>query len=65
MFVEGHKPQALWVEEQLNFSNWSISMLSDNQVGNILYVRVVWLVVSRAVDERHDIGILLDTSGLA
>jgi hypothetical protein len=58
--VKRHKSQAFWVEVQLDFANWTVTMLGNDKVCDVRNIRIVRLVVARAVDEADDIGILLD-----
>ena len=62
--VEAHKAQSLGVEVELDFTHWAIAVLSDDEIGDILELRIVWLVVARPVDEGDNIGVLLNRARL-
>ena len=52
------------MEEQFFFSNGTVAMFTDENVCNSLAFRVL-IVDVFAIDEHHDIGILLDRTALA
>ena len=58
--VEAHEAQPLGVEVELDFAHWAVAVLSDDEIGDILELRIVWLVVARPVDEGDNIGVLLN-----
>ncbi len=58
--VEAHEAQPLGVEVELDFAHWAIAVLGDDEIGDILELRIVWLVVARPVDEGDNIGVLLN-----
>ena len=58
--VEAHKAQPLGVEVELDFAHWAIAVLGDDEIGDILELRIVWLVVAWPVDEGDNIGVLLN-----
>jgi uncharacterized membrane protein len=55
--VEAHKSEALWVEVELYLADWSVTMLSNNEVSNICHLWIIGLVVAWAVNKADDIGI--------
>jgi hypothetical protein len=59
-FVERHKAEALWVEVELDLADRSVTMLRDDEVGDVLDFGIVRLVIAWTVNERDDIGVLLD-----
>ena len=59
-FVETHETQALWVEVELDFANGSVAVLGDDEIGDVLNLRIIRLVIAWTVNERDDIGVLLD-----
>jgi hypothetical protein len=61
--IETHKAEALWVEVELYFTDRTVTVLSNDEVGDVLDFGVIWLVVTRAIDETHDVGVLLDGTG--
>jgi hypothetical protein len=38
-------------------------VLGDDEVSNILDFWVVWLIISRAINKAHDVGVLLNGTG--
>ena len=60
--VEAHKSEALWVEVELDLADRSVTMLRDDEVGDVLDFGIVRLVIAWTVNERDDIGVLLDRS---
>lgn len=65
MPVEAHEAQPLGVEVELDFAHWAITVLGDDEVGDVLELGIVWLVVAWPVDEGDDVGVLLDRARLA
>lgn len=63
--VEAHESQTLWVEVELDLTNGTVTVLGDDEIGDVLYFWIVWLVVARAIDETDNIGILLNRSRFA
>lgn len=53
------------MEVKLNLAYWTITVLGDNKIGNILHFWIIRLVISGTIDKAYDIGILLNGSGLA
>ncbi|MNH46660.1 hypothetical protein D3C79_1095380 [compost metagenome] len=49
------------MEVELDATNWTVTVLSDDKVSNI-FAFCLGVVVCFAVDEHNDIGILLDRS---
>ena len=45
--VETHKAQPLGVEVELDLAHWAVAVLGDDEIGDILELRIVWLVVAR------------------
>ena len=64
LIIERHKANALFIEEELNFTCCATAVFCENEVGDVLAFRL-WIVVIFAVDEHDDIGILLDGAGFA
>lgn len=58
--VDRHKPETFWVEVELDFANWSVTVLGNDKVGNVRDFWIVRFVVARTIDKCDDIGILLD-----
>ena len=58
--VERHEAEAFWVEVELYFTYGAITVLGDDKVSDILYFGIVRFIVSWSVNERNDVGILLD-----
>ncbi len=46
------------VKVQLDATSWAITMFLDEHIHNV-FTFAVWFVVIFAVQERHDVGILL------
>ena len=49
---------------EIDGSNWTVTLLSDNDLGNSLEFGIL-VVVIVTIDEHYHIGILLDGSGLS
>ena len=62
--VETHKTQTLWVEVQLDFADRTVTVLGDDQIGDILDFWIVWFVVTWAVNKADDVSVLLEGAGL-
>lgn len=60
MPVEAHEAQPLGVEVELDFAHWAITVLGDDEVGDVLELGIVWLVVAWPVNKGDDVGILLN-----
>ena len=58
--VEAHEAQPLGVEVKLDLAYWAITVLGDDEISDILKLRIVWLVVAWSVNKGDDIGVLLD-----
>ena len=58
--VEAHKAQSLGVEVELDLAHWAITVLGNDEIGDILELRIVRLVVAWPVDEGDNIGVLLN-----
>lgn len=58
-FVERHKAQAFRVEVELDSADGAVTVLGDDQIGDILSLGFR-VIVRFAVDEHNDVGILLD-----
>ena len=52
------------MEVELYLANGTVTVLGDNQVGNVLNFGVVWFVVAWSVNKANDVGVLLDRSRL-
>lgn len=63
--VEAHEAQPLGVEVELNLAHWAVAVLGDVEIGDVLELRIIWLVVARPIDEGDDIGVLLNRARLA
>ena len=48
------------MEVQLDFTDRTVTMLSDDQIGDVLDFWVVWFVVAGAVNKADDVGVLLN-----
>ena len=59
-FVERHKAEALWVEVELDFADRPVTMLRNDKIGDVLDFGIVRFVIAWTVNERDDIGVLLD-----
>ncbi|MNL55047.1 hypothetical protein D3C87_1784260 [compost metagenome] len=59
MLVERHEAETFRVEVELDAADWTVTVFSDNEVGDILTLRL-GVVVRFAVDKHNDVGILLD-----
>ena len=62
--IQAHKTQALWMEVELNLADRTVTVLGDDQVGDVLDFWVVWFVVAGAVNKADDVGVLLNGAGL-
>ena len=51
------------MEVQLDFADGTVTVLSDDQVGDILNLWIVWFVIAWTVDKADDVGVLLNGSG--
>ncbi len=60
LFIERHEPEAFWVEVEIDLADWSVTVLSNNQFGNIFELSVIGLVVARSVNKGHNVGVLLE-----
>ena len=58
--VEAHEAQPLGVEVELDFAYWAITVLGDDEVGDVLELGVIWLVVAWPVNKGDDVGVLLN-----
>ena len=58
--VEAHEAQPLRVEVKLDLAHWAIAVFGDDEVGDILGLRVVWLVVAWPVNKGDNISVLLN-----
>ena len=59
LLIQRHKSQSLWVEVQLNLASRSVTVLGDNEVGDV-FAFGIGVVVGFAVDKHNDVGVLLD-----
>ena len=62
--IQAHKTQALWMEVELNLADRTVTVLGDDQVGDVLDFWVAWFVVAGAVNKADDVGVLLNGAGL-
>lgn len=62
--VEAHEAQPLRVEVELDLAHWAIAVLGDDEISDILELRVVWLIVAWPVNKGDNIGVLLDRARL-
>ena len=53
------------MEVQLNLADRAVTVLSDDQVGDVLDFRIVRFVISWSVNKADDVGILLDGARFA
>src|SRR4030066_216775 len=51
-------------EDQLHTAYWAITMLGNNDLSNVLLLAVLFILVG-AIDEHHDVAILLKTPTFA
>ena len=63
--IQAHKTQALWMEVQLNLADRTVTVLGDDQVGDVLHLWIIRFVISWSVNKADDVGVLLDGAGLA
>ena len=63
--IEAHETQALRMEVELNLANRTVTVLGDDEIGDVLDFWIVWFVVTWAVNKADDVGVLLDGAGLA
>ena len=64
LLVERHKADMLLIKEEVDFAGSATTMLSNDEVGNILAFGV-GVVVIFAIEEGYDIGVLLDGARFA
>lgn len=66
-FVEGHEAKKLGVEVELDFADWPVAVLGEDELGDVGgdEVIVVLFVVVGAVEEHDKVGVLLDGAGFA
>ena len=60
MSVEAHEAQPLRVEVELDLAHWAVAVFGNDEVGDILELRIVRLVVAWPVNKGDDVGVLLD-----
>ena len=58
--IQAHKTQALRMEVELNLADRAVAVLGDDQISDVLDFRIVWFVISWAVNKADDVGVLLD-----
>jgi hypothetical protein len=49
--VEGHETETFWVEVELNFTDWTVTVVGNNEVGNVLDFGIVRFVVAWSIDK--------------
>ena len=53
----GRKLRQRAAEDQFHASHGTIAMLGDDDLGNVLFIRILLILIG-AIDEHHDVGIL-------
>ena len=49
----------------MDFANWTVTVLSDDEIGDVGEVWIIWFVVSGTIDKCDDVGILFDRTRFA
>ena len=57
--IERHEAEAFWVEVKLDITDRSVTVLGDNEVGDV-FAFGIWVVLGFAVDKHHNVGVLLN-----
>ena len=53
------------MEVESYLANRTVTVLGNDEFGNVFDVWIIWFVVARALDKADDVGVLLDRAGLA